>query len=60
MSAHCNHDQNHSHDAPANAGLAYRRVLWIALAINAALAGGRRGGQLGHSRRMDGDALSAP
>ena len=37
MSAHCNHDQNHHHDAPANAGLAYRRVLWIALVINAAM-----------------------
>ena len=37
MSAHCNHDHNHRHDAPANAGTAYRRVLWIALAINAAM-----------------------
>jgi cation diffusion facilitator family transporter len=31
MSAHCQHD----HDAPAHASPRYRRVLWIALIINA-------------------------
>jgi Co/Zn/Cd efflux system component len=38
MSAHCHHDHDHSHspsDAAATPG--YRRVLWIALFINAAM-----------------------
>jgi cation diffusion facilitator family transporter len=33
MSAHCHDD--HCHDAPAHASPRYRRVLWIALALNA-------------------------
>jgi cation diffusion facilitator family transporter len=33
MSAHCHDD--HCHDAPAHASPTYRRVLWIALALNA-------------------------
>lgn len=37
MSAHCNQDHGHCHDAPANASPAYRRVLWAALVINAAM-----------------------
>jgi cation diffusion facilitator family transporter len=38
MSAHCN-DHGHSHDAPsaAHASPRYRRVLWIALVLNAAM-----------------------
>jgi Co/Zn/Cd efflux system component len=39
MSAHCSHhDHDHHHDhVPAQAGPGYRRVLWIALAVNAAM-----------------------
>ncbi len=39
MSAHCNHDHahDHSHGSVANASPAYRRVLWAALVINAAM-----------------------
>ena len=40
MSAHCHHDHSapgHSHGAPAGADPRYRRILWIALAVNAAL-----------------------
>jgi Co/Zn/Cd efflux system component len=33
MSAHCHHDHDHSSGDPAAPG--YRRVLWIALAVNA-------------------------
>jgi cation diffusion facilitator family transporter len=38
MSAHCN-DHGHSHDTPsaAHASPRYRRVLWIALVLNAAM-----------------------
>ena len=39
MSAHCHHDHSapgHSHDAPASADPRYRRILWIALVVNAA------------------------
>jgi Co/Zn/Cd efflux system component len=37
MSAHCKHDHDHghSHDIAANAPPGYRRVLWIALIVNA-------------------------
>ena len=35
MPTHC----NHSHNVPTNASPAYRRVLWIALVINAAMLG---------------------
>ena len=35
MSAHCHHD--HDHGAPASADPRYRRILWIALAVNAAM-----------------------
>jgi len=39
MSASCKHDHDHdhghSHDIPANAPPGYRRVLWIALVVNA-------------------------
>ena len=40
MSAHCHHDHSapgHSHDAPASADPRYRRILWIALVVNAAM-----------------------
>ncbi|MBW8464966.1 cation transporter [Acidovorax sp.] len=40
MSAHCNHDHGapgHSHGAPAGADPRYRRILWIALLVNAAM-----------------------
>ncbi len=43
MSAQCNHDQHdhgapgHSHGAPAGADPRYRRILWIALLVNAAM-----------------------
>lgn len=43
MSAHCHdchHDHGapgHSHDAPASADPRYRRILWIALIVNAAM-----------------------
>ena len=43
MSAHCHdchHDHSapgHSHDAPASADPRYRRILWIALIVNAAM-----------------------
>ncbi|MBT9512075.1 MAG: cation transporter [Acidovorax sp.] len=43
MSAHCNHDHHdhgapgHSHGAPAGADPRYRRILWIALLVNAAM-----------------------
>lgn len=40
MSAHCHHDHGapgHSHGAPASADPRYRRILWIALIINAAM-----------------------
>ena len=33
MSAHCHHDHGHDHDNASAPG--YRRVLWIALAVNA-------------------------
>ncbi|PJI98123.1 Co/Zn/Cd efflux system component [Acidovorax sp. 69] len=40
MSAHCHHDQNapgHNHGAPASGDPRYRRILWIALIVNAAM-----------------------
>lgn len=43
MSAHCHRDRHdhsapgHSHDAPASADPRYRRILWIALIVNAAM-----------------------
>ena len=43
MSAHCHHGHHdhsapgHSHDAPASADPRYRRILWIALIVNAAM-----------------------
>lgn len=43
MSAHCNHDHHdhgapgHSNGAPAGADPRYRRILWIALLVNAAM-----------------------
>ena len=40
MSAHCNHDHGapgHSHGAPAGADPHYRRILWIALLVHAAM-----------------------
>ena len=39
MSAHCHHDHSHDHGHHADALIApgYRRVLWIALAVNAAM-----------------------
>jgi len=41
MSAHCHHDHQgtsgHHHDTPASADPRYRRILWIALIVNAAM-----------------------
>lgn len=37
MSARCNHDHHPEHDEKAWAHPAYRRVLWVALVINAAM-----------------------
>jgi Co/Zn/Cd efflux system component len=39
MSAHCHHDHAHDHGHGADAPIApgYRRVLWIALAVNASM-----------------------
>lgn len=38
MSAHCHHNHdNHSHGSPANADPRYRRILWVALIVNAAM-----------------------
>ena len=41
MSAHCGHGHGHDHDhgAAASASPAYRRVLWVALAVNFAMFG---------------------
>ena len=41
MSAHCGHEHGHGHDhgAAASASPAYRRVLWVALAVNFAMFG---------------------
>ena len=35
MSAHCHHDHDHNHSHGNAAAPGYRRVLWIALAVNA-------------------------
>jgi len=38
MSAHCHHNHdNHSHGSPATADPRYRRILWVALVVNAAM-----------------------
>lgn len=38
MSAHCHHNHdNHSHGSPATADPRYRRILWMALIVNAAM-----------------------
>jgi len=40
MSAHCQHDHDnhgHHHGAPASADPRYRRILWVALIVNAAM-----------------------
>lgn len=40
MSAHCQHDHDnhgHGHGAPASADPRYRRILWVALIVNAAM-----------------------
>ena len=43
MSAHCHHGHHdhgapgHSHASPASADPRYRRILWIALIVNAAM-----------------------
>ena len=43
MSAHCGHEHGHSHGhdhgAAASESPAYRRVLWVALAVNFAMFG---------------------
>jgi Co/Zn/Cd efflux system component len=38
MSAHCHHNHDsHSHGSPASADPRYRRILWVALVVNAAM-----------------------
>ncbi len=37
MSASCSHDHNHGHDHGAPTDARFRRVLWIALVVNAAM-----------------------
>ena len=38
MSAHCHHNHdNHSHGSPATADPRYRRILWVALIVNASM-----------------------
>ncbi|MCP5366640.1 MAG: cation transporter [Hyphomicrobiales bacterium] len=55
MSACCDHD--HRHDQPDATG-AYRRVLWVVLAINAAMfAGETVAGHWGRSVSLQADAL---
>lgn len=38
MSAHCHHDHCHDHGAPGAVPPGYRRALWVALLVNAAMA----------------------
>ena len=64
MSAHCHHGHHdhsapgHSHDAPASADPRYRRILWIALIVNAAMFGVEIvAGVAADSRALQADAL---
>ena len=56
MSAHCHND--HCHSSPASADPRYRRILWVALIVNAAMFLVEMvAGAAADSRALQADAL---